>query len=102
MHLKKLKQKIEERKKIYNIRKRTPETITIKEHNLSDNLENNRININENKSNETVGNQNVEDDLAPVNVPAKTNKINKQQNEFKVLGNTDFEKKTKVSTFNVS
>ncbi|XP_045458824.1 probable ATP-dependent RNA helicase Dbp73D [Melitaea cinxia] len=96
LHLQKLKQKIEERKKIYNIKKKTPDTITLKKHDLSDNLENNRTNINENKSNETVEDKNVEDDLAPVNIPAKPNKINKQQNEFKILGNTDFEKKTKT------
>ncbi|CAH2102690.1 unnamed protein product [Euphydryas editha] len=96
LHLQKLKQKIEERKKKYDFNKKTPEIITLKEQDLSVNLESNKIITDENKNNKTLENKNEEGDLAPVDIPAKTNKADKHPNEFKVLGNTDFEKKTKI------
>ncbi|CAH2238952.1 probable ATP-dependent RNA helicase Dbp73D [Pararge aegeria] len=94
LHLQRLKQKIEERKKNYKNHTITPDTITLKEQGPSqDHKINNEI------SNE---NQDVPDeqDKTETNIEDTTvynkSKVDKPINEFKVLGSTDFEKKIQV------
>nr|XP_026494735.1 probable ATP-dependent RNA helicase Dbp73D [Vanessa tameamea] len=95
LHLKRLKQKIEERKKKHILNKKIPDTITLKEQDVSVKSE----------STEIISSHNEKDDLETINenketltthVPSKISKTDKHKNEFQVLGNTDFEKKAKI------
>lgn len=91
-HLEKLKQIIEERKKV--VKKTTPDVITLKA--KKNTKEEKQIENNDaNDELESEVNLSVEVEEPPAKKPAKE-KAEKPTHEFKVLGINEFEKKTKV------
>ncbi|XP_034836057.1 probable ATP-dependent RNA helicase Dbp73D [Maniola hyperantus] len=94
LHLQRLKQKIEERKKSYKANDTKPDTITLKEE-TSQGLQISNESLNENH---TVPNDENETPKTDINDTLSNNKTktDKPTSEFKVLGSTDFEKRSKV------
>lgn len=90
IHLEKLKQKIEERKKLNNVTK-TPDIITLKLQPKTHEREANLIPQDKN----TVKQENEEIENKEVKIENKLFK-EKLSSEFKVLGTNEFEKKIKV------
>lgn len=96
LHLQRLKQKIEERKKAYKLNKKIPEIITLKDPKPIKNLDNELISKDDNKQS-SLNNQNDElDSLDARTESNKKDKLSKSKSEFKILGTTEFEKKSKV------
>ncbi|XP_023949642.2 probable ATP-dependent RNA helicase Dbp73D [Bicyclus anynana] len=95
LHLQRLKQKIEERKKSFKVTEATPDTIT-----LIDQGPSNEQPINNSSTSGTQDVSNDQKDITETEIDStlsnNKSKAEKPTSEFKVLGNTDFEKKFKV------
>ncbi|XP_045773964.1 probable ATP-dependent RNA helicase Dbp73D [Maniola jurtina] len=95
LHLQRLKQKIEERKKSYKGNETRPDTITLKEE-ISQQQQINSESLNENLG---APKDEYETPKTAINDTLSNNKRktdDKTTSEFKVLGSTDFEKRSKV------